>query len=100
MPEELKRIEIMKFLDEKVFEPALVWAKANKKPNISRGVGFTKRNMARLSSTKMVGYFWNAIVGTEQSITFSSIMKDNHLTRFEDVIEEFRLKFGNNFLNS
>lgn len=46
----------------------------------------------------MVQYFWSAVIGTERSIGFSKQMKDAGLSRFEEVLEEFRVKFNDAWL--
>jgi hypothetical protein len=47
----------------------------------------------------MIQYFWSALHGTDKSIRFAENMKKIGLTRFEDVIEEFRVKFGDDYIN-
>ena len=98
MSEQEKQKEIMCFLDEKIFDPALEFAKEHKNNTILRGVNITRSRMLRLSSEKMVAYYWSAIIGTENSIKFSEILKDNGVERFEDIIEEFRTKFNDEWL--
>ena len=93
-----KEQEIMNYFNEKIFEPALEYGKANKKLNIVKGVNLTKIRMSKLPARKMINYFWSAIVGTEHSINFSDILVRNGLTRFEDVLEEVRVKFNNDYL--
>ena len=56
--------------------------------------------MYRLSSEKKIQFFWSAIVGTDKSIRFSDILKDNGITRFDDIIEEVRTKFNNDYLKA
>jgi hypothetical protein len=46
----------------------------------------------------MVHYFWSAIIGTERSIGFAAKMKAEGFTRFEEVLEDFRLRFDDRFL--
>lgn len=98
MSEAEKQKEIMDFLDEKVFNPALNIGKEQKNQTIIKGVNITKARMSRLSSEKMVQYFWSAIIGTENSIRFSEILKENGVNRFEDIYEEFRVKFNDEWL--
>ena len=45
----------------------------------------------------MVHYFWSALA-TENAITFSKYMKAEGLTRFEDVMEEFRDRFNDKWI--
>ena len=47
----------------------------------------------------MVQYFWSALA-TDNAIKFSKKMKEEGLTRFEDVMEEFRDKFNDERLGT
>lgn len=85
----------MDFLHERVFDPILNSTTATSK--IKRGVNLTVARMSRLNSEKMVQYFWSAIA-TDNAITFSKHMKAEGVTRFEDVMEEFRDKFNDRWL--
>ncbi len=90
-----KEEELMGFLHEKVFDPIL-----NSKDvpaNIKSGVNLTIGRMNRLSAEKMLQYFWSALA-TDNSIKFSKKMKTEGLTRFEDVMEEFRDRFNDSWL--
>lgn len=92
-----KEEEILDYFNERIFEPAIRYGKENHKTNIVRGVNYTRMRMSQLPARKMIQYFWSAIVGTEQSIVFSDIMARNGLTRFEDVLEEVRVRFNNDY---
>lgn len=92
--------EIRSYFDSKIFLPAINFAKEQKNTHILRGVNLTRARMFRLSSHKMISYFWNAIVGTEHSIRFSEIMKANNIQRFEDVLFEVRNKFNDKYFRS
>lgn len=46
----------------------------------------------------MVQYYWSAIVGTERSIGFAALMRQEGFSRFEEALEEFRVRFDNDFL--
>lgn len=100
MTETQKCNEIMNYFDEKIFNPALDFAKRNHNSTIFKGVNLTRARMHRLSSEKKIQFFWSAIVGTDKSIRFSDILKDNGITRFEDIIEEVRVKFNNDYLKA
>ena len=47
----------------------------------------------------MAQYFWSAIVGTEKSIPFAEHLKREGFYRFEDIINELRVKFNDNWLS-
>lgn len=55
--------------------------------------------MNRLSTEKMVQYFWSALA-SENAITFPKHMKNEGLIRFEDVMEEFREKFNDSWIRN
>ena len=92
-----KEDELMDFLHKKVFDPVL--ESKNASPNIKSGVNLTIARMNRLSADKMVQYFWSSIVG-ENSKMFASQMKAEGLPRFEDVLEEFKERFNDEWINS
>lgn len=100
MTELEKKKEIMDFLDEKIFNPAIEFGKAQKNKTIVNGVNMTKIRMSKLSPEKMIHYYWSAIIGTENSIKFSEILKENGVNRFEDIYEEFRVKFNDEWIKS
>ncbi len=92
-----KEEELMAFLHEKVFDPILDSKDAP--ANIKSGVHLTISRMSRLSADKMVHYFWSALA-TENGIGFSKKMKAEGLPRFEDVLEEFRDRFNDEWLKN
>jgi predicted glycosyl hydrolase (DUF1957 family) len=91
-----KEEEIIAFLDQKVFDPVLDSATASN--NLKSGIRLTRGRMLQRDAVGMVHYFWSAIVGTERSIGFAAKMKKEGFTRFEEVLEEFRVKFDNEWL--
>jgi len=95
-----KRKEILDYLDEKIFNPALKLGKEQKNKTIINGVNITRARMSKLSAKMMISYYWSAIIGTEKSIKFSEILKDNGVYRFEDIIEEFRERFNDEWLKN
>jgi len=90
-----KEQELMQYLHNKVFDPILNSTTVSSK--IKSGVNLTIARMNRLSAEKMVQYFWSALA-TENAITFSKHMKAEGVTRFEDVMEEFRDKFNDSWI--
>ncbi|NLJ57215.1 MAG: hypothetical protein GX339_00030 [Tissierellia bacterium] len=92
-----KEQELMEYLHEKVFDPILNSPTASSQ--IKSGVNLTIGRMNRLSAEKMVQYFWSALA-TDNAIRFSKKMKNEGLKRFEDVMEEFRDKFNDEWLRS
>lgn len=90
-----KEQELTSFLHEKVFDPILLSKTASSK--IKSGVNLTIARMNQLTAEKMVQYFWSALAA-ENSIAFSKHMKAEGVTRFEDVMEEFRDKFNDKWI--
>lgn len=93
-----KEDEILSYLQEKVFGPILESAEASSE--LKRGVNITIQRMKRLTAPKMVQYYWSAIIGTERSTEFARQMKREGFTRFEEVIDEFRDRFGDQWIQS
>ena len=87
-----KKLEIMEFLHQKVFDPALQSPYSSKA--IKAGVLQTILRMEQLSSADaMIRFFWSALHGTDRSIRFADMMAEVGLTRFEEVLEDFRRRF-------
>ena len=93
-----KEQEIMAFLQSRVFEPVLHSSTASK--NLKSGVNLTIYRMNLRDATGMVQYFWSAIVGTERSVGFAKRMKDEGFNRFEEMIDDFRVRFDDVWLRS
>ena len=91
-----KEQEIMAFLHEHVFDPILQSTIASAK--LKQGVRFTIMRLEERKAAGMVSYFWSAIVGTERSIGFAALMKQEGFDRFEDALERFRIRFNDKFL--
>lgn len=98
--EEQRKNEMISYFDEKVFNPAIEKGRELKNSHIIQGVKLTRMRMMRLPSDKMLGYFWSAIHGTDKSISFSKIMKKYGIVRFEDILEEVREKFNDDFFKN
>lgn len=92
-----KEEELMEYFHQKVFDPILNSPAAP--ANIKSGVNITIGRMDRLSAEKMIQYFWSALA-TDNAIKFSKRVKEEKLPRFEDVMEEFRDKFNDEWLRS
>ncbi len=90
-----KEQELMNFLHEKVFDPILSSPDASAK--VKSGVNLTIARMNRLPAAKMIEYYWSALA-TSNAIEFSNILKGENLPRFEDVLEEFRTRFNEDWL--
>ena len=42
--------------------------------------------------------YWSAIIGTERSISSAALMRQEGFDRFEEALEEFRVRFDDTFL--
>ncbi|TFH59645.1 hypothetical protein [Peribacillus frigoritolerans] len=92
-----KEEEIMEILSVRVFDPVLQSAASE---TLKKGIRYTIMRLKERNAEGMISYFWSAIVGTENSTKFARLMKDNGFTRFEEVIDEFRERFNNQWINS
>ena len=91
-----KEQEIMAFLHESVFDPILASPRASDR--LKKGVRYTIMRLEERNAAGMVQYYWSAIVGTDRSIPFATEMRREGFTRFEETIEEFRVRFDDRFL--
>jgi hypothetical protein len=91
-----KEEEIMQFLHERVFDPVLNSSVASEK--LKQGVRLTIMRMEQRDAEGMVQYYWSAITGTEKSIGFARLMRNEGFTRFEETIDEFRERFNDIWL--
>ena len=95
---ELQRCQEMdNYFHAKLFEPTIKYATDNNIKEIAQGARYTRMRMSQLDSKKKLQYFWSAIQGTEKSIKFSKLLKDNGVLRFEDILEEVREKFNDEY---
>ena len=94
-----KEDEIMQFLTERVFNPILQSETASQ--NLKQGVRYTIMRLRERDAAGMIHYYWSAIIGTEKSINFASMMRqEGFTTRFEEVLEEFRVRFTDEWLRN
>ena len=91
-----KEREIMDFLDERIFQPILSSPRASQK--LKQGVRYTIMRLEERDAAGMIQYYWSAIVGTERGIGFAAQMRKEGFERFEEAIEEFRVRFTDDFL--
>ena len=89
--------EMDNYFNAKLFEPTIKYATDNNIKEIAQGARYTRMRMSQLDSKKKLQYFWSAIQGTEKSIKFSKLLKDNGVLRFEDILEEVREKFNDEY---
>lgn len=92
-----KERQIMSYLEERVFNPVLETPRASAK--LKNGVRYTIMRLNQRDAAGMVSYFWSAIAGTEKAISFSALMKKEGFDRFEEALEDFRVRFDGRFLS-
>tara|TARA_B100000614_G_C14238193_1_gene365488 strand:+ start:188 stop:475 length:288 start_codon:yes stop_codon:yes gene_type:complete len=93
-----KKDEVMKYLHANIFDPILNSDTASN--SLKQGIRLTIMRMNQLDAKGVVQYYWSAIVGTDRSIGFAAQMKQEGYTRFEEIIDEFRLEFNDRWLKS
>jgi len=93
-----KEDEIMNYLHINVFNPVLNSPDAS--DSLKRGTRLTITRMKQKDARGMIQYYWSAIVGTERSTEFARKLRREGFTRFEEVIDEFRDKFNDNWLRT
>jgi hypothetical protein len=91
-----KEREIMDFLHRHVFNPILQSSEASER--LKQGVRLTIMRLEQRDASGMIDYYWSAIVGTERSIGFAALMRQEGFARFEEALEEFRIRFDDAFL--
>lgn len=91
-----KEDEIIQFLDDRIFNPILNSETAS--DSLQRGARMTRMRMRERDAKGMISYYWSAIVGTEKSIGFAKKLKEENFIRFEEVIDDFRDKFSDEWL--
>ncbi|MDN5001003.1 hypothetical protein ACFQZO_08930 [Bradyrhizobium sp. GCM10027634] len=92
-----KERQIMSFLHERIFDPILTSPTASAK--LKQGIRYTIMRLEERDAAGMIQYYWSAIVGTEKSVSFAALMRQEGFGRFEEAIDEFRLLFHDRFLN-
>lgn len=91
-----KEEEIMQFLCDNVFNPVLESQTATNA--LKQGVRSTMMRLRERDAAGMIHYYWSAIVGTERSTKFARLMRKEGFTRFEEVIDDFRERFTDDWL--
>lgn len=101
MSEDIKKQEFLNYLESNVWSEAERVGLLNHDTSLIKGIRLTRIRISNLPTvTQMVHFFWSAIYGTEKSINFSDKMKQYNLTRFEDILEDVRVKFNDNWLRA
>jgi hypothetical protein len=93
-----KEDEIMDYLHVNVFNPVLNSPTAS--DSLKKGTRLTITRMRQRDARGMIQYYWSSIVGTERSTEFARKLREEGFTRFEEVIDEFRNRFNDNWLRT
>lgn len=96
--DQAKKAEVIAFLHSEVFDPILNSAQASE--TLKRGVRYTIMRIDERDATGIAHYYWSAIIGTVRSTEFARQMRVEGFTRLEEVIDEFRDRFGDVWLSS
>ena len=86
----------MDFLRSRIFNPILQSPQASDK--LKQGVRYTMMRLEQRDAAGMIQYYWSEIIGTERSIGFAALMRQEGFDRFEEALEEFRVRFNDAFL--
>jgi hypothetical protein len=88
----------MGYMHEHVFDPILGSDRASN--SLKQGVKLTILRINERDARGMLQYYWSAIHGTERSIRFADLMRQEGFSRFEDpgILDEFRRRFNDNWL--
>jgi hypothetical protein len=54
--------------------------------------------MEQRDAAGMVQYYWSAIMGTEYSVGFAALTRQEGFDPFEEALEQFRVKFNDEFV--
>ena len=73
-------------------------SRARASEGLKQGVCYTTMRMEQRDAAAMVQYYWSAIVATERSIGFAFLIRKVGFERFEEALEEFRVRFDDRFL--
>jgi hypothetical protein len=87
-----KEQQIMDFLHERVFDPILASTTAS--APLKQGIRLT---IIRMMERDAVGA---ALKGTERSIGFAARMRNEGFERFEEALEDCRVRFGDQVLEA
>jgi hypothetical protein len=93
-----KKAEVLAFLHEHVFDPILSSPAASNA--LKQGVRYTIMRLEERDPAGIVNYYWSAIVGTDRSVEFARQMRSEGFTRFEEIIDDFRDRFGDRWIAS
>jgi hypothetical protein len=86
----------MDFLHYRIFDTILQSPAASEK--LKQGVRYTIMHMEQRDAVGMIQYYWSAIIGTERSIGFAALVRQEGFDRLEEALEEFRVRFDDHFL--
>lgn len=93
MNENELKTKLLNYFDENMFNYNLQKAKQLGNTTLIRGINLTRARLSQRTSKGIIHFYWSAVSGTEKSIPFSNEMKQCGLIRFEDLLEDFRVKF-------
>jgi predicted glycosyl hydrolase (DUF1957 family) len=92
----MKKAEVLRFLHEQIFDPILSSSKASE--SLKRGIRQTIMRMEQRDARGIVHFYWAAVGGTDQSISFARKMREEGFKRFEDIVDDVRNRFNDKWL--
>lgn len=95
-----RKEDMLNYFNERIFEPAIKFSKESGIREIAQGCRYTKMRMSQLEPVSMLGYFWSAIQGTDKSIRFADLLKQHGVLRFEDILEDVRVRFNDEYFRN
>lgn len=93
-----KKAEVLALLHAQVFDPILSSPSASSA--LKQGVRYTIMRLEERDPAGIVSYYWSAIVGTDRSVDFARQMRSEGFTRFEEIIDDSRDRFGDRWIAS
>lgn len=87
-----KEDEILSFLEGRMFVPIL--NSPNTSDRLKKATRGLRLRLKQRNAQEMIQYFWNNVVDTQaKHATYGRILYNERFSDFEEVINDFRLKF-------
>lgn len=87
-----KKEDVLAFLGEHVFDPILKSPKSS--VLLKQAIRTSLMRMNEKNAEEIAVYYLEHMIGSEKLTKFAELMKAEGFTRFEEIGEEFREKFG------
>ncbi len=87
-----KKEDVLAYLNENVFDPILNSPKAP--VLLKQAIRTSLMRMNGKDAEGIVSYYLEHMIGTDKPTKFAELMKSEGFTRFEEIGDEFKTKFG------